>query len=655
MVCSCNNSKEIPTINIDEAFTNKKELRLSELAKDIEYVKLENTPMSRIFPNVHGKTLVGDNVILYKSSKSAQVLVFDRKGKFLNPIAVVGKEPEDFDRLSSIIDLSPDEKKVLVLEAPYQTREGLLKIYSIDGSFLKSRKMPTKQYDGIFFLSNERILAVRNLQRLPHDAFKGMVYDMDLNPIDSILNFNSADLEIASSGYYNCLLNNSNTALYLRKPADDTIFSLDKQNELVPSLIVELGKYKAPIRKLNEEELSKYLFINSVEKVGNYYLLNSVGNTVGYDPDKNPYDEDIIALNQKTKECFYLQRYLGATGFEGGDSLPLAGILNDVDPMGNLGTYGFSNIRNNRISDLFTIYEIKNQLKNKPKIKERLKTNKYFDELLNLSNSSSIDDNPVVRIIRCDKSKSIDRKYFKSLAGKDHKLESGNMINLMDGWELTAPGPKGSSGLTIDPTDGTIWIMDFFDDTVFHFTQDGVNLNDGFAVDSTAGEGITYDPTDDTFWIIDGYEYKYDVEHFNKSGINLNDGFPVFNHGIRGAGIAYDSQDNTMWIIDPLGLFIYHFDKLGNLIDDGFSIKQYGANQTPGICYDPRDNTLWVVNHPAHVFHFNKKGELLEDSFRLGEIAPTIIDAEGIAFDPLSETFWINGLRDARMHHIGYK
>lgn len=656
---SCN-QKEIPTIDIESAMLETEEILLSELASDIEYIKLERTPASQIMANDNGQIIVGNNIILYKSKKSQRVLVFDRNGKFLNPIAFVGRNPEDFNKLASgILDINPSEKLVLLLDYRKATRENLLKLYSIDGSLVKSRRMLGSQYEGIFFLSDDRLITVRNLRRFPQKEYQATVFDLDLNPIDSLLYLDSVDLEIASDWYYKSLVNKSIEAIYLRKPGVDTIFTLEKNNELKPSFNINFGKLKAPNRRLEEQELNKYLFLEAISTAGDYFFINLFGKTSGYDSVNNPYDNDIIVFNRKTGKSFNLKNHLAPPNRKGGDSIQAPQIVNDLDPLGpigNLSSYQEYNkiLKNNKITSLLKLTSIKERLNNYSKSNTPLKTQKYLNELIELVETNEIEDNPFLRIIHFDKNKHRKGKENSLFRENNNKLESGKMVNLMDGWELTKPGPAGSSGLTIDPTDGTIWIMAFFQNYVFHYSTSGKDLNDGFRVDSLKGEGIAYDPTDNTFWIID--VKGDDVEHFTKLGVNLKDGFPVGNHGAQnGMGIAYDTFDSTLWIVDSRKLFVFHFDKLGNLLDDGFSIKEFGALRPAGIFSDSRDNTLWVVDDPAYVYHFNRKGELLDDSFRLGDVAPTVNIAEGIAFDPITQTFWILGLFDDQMHHIGYK
>ena len=104
-----------------------------------------------------------------------------------------------------------------------------------------------------------------------------------------------------------------------------------------------------------------------------------------------------------------------------------------------------------------------------------------------------------------------------------------------EGWALPDPGPESSSGVTMD-SDNTLWIMDFFDHHIFHYTTEGNDLGDGFDVDledfSVYGESITYDPTDDTFWITNANGEN--VDHYKKDGTNkVEDRFEIGTDGLN--------------------------------------------------------------------------------------------------------------------------
>lgn len=47
--------------------------------------------------------------------------------------------------------------------------------------------------------------------------------------------------------------------------------------------------------------------------------------------------------------------------------------------------------------------------------------------------------------------------------------------------------------------------------------------------------------------------------------------------------------------------------------------------------------------------------EVLEDGFKLSNLTPGISVPEGIAFDPYTETFWLLGLMDEKIYHVGKK
>jgi hypothetical protein len=113
-VTACNNSSkvngDIIVLNGIEAVKNPKELKLSDIAESIEYVKLETSPEC-LFSE--GSFVVGKKYIVCFNRKPGNVLIFTRGGKFLRTVGSKGKGPQEVE-FPTNVDLSLDEERVLV-------------------------------------------------------------------------------------------------------------------------------------------------------------------------------------------------------------------------------------------------------------------------------------------------------------------------------------------------------------------------------------------------------------------------------------------------------------------------------------------------------------------------------------------------------------
>ena len=639
---SCNKPiDKIPEIDIIAANHETREVKLSQLASEIVYLKLETTPASRFISKGFPKVIVGKNIILVGGRfRENYIMVFDHYGQFLNRIANSGNQLEDFNMISNW-DLSPDGKMVLV-----QDRfggESMLKLYNVDGTFIRANKIQGTTYSSMHFLTSEKIIGIRDLRRMTKDAMQITINTLEMEPIDSLFFLDSLAITQGKSTNHRSFINYHNNSILLRKPNRDTVFSLGGTLRPETEFIIRTAE-------------KKQISIEDINVIRDNILINIVSKRK-YDGENIDYSsDDIIVYNSITGNTYSAKKYLGTV--KSLDTIKHPAIFNDMDPLGNIYP---NNFKDNKYITSHSIVSIKKALKNIMMSDTNDLMNSNIEKLEALIEQSKLGDNPIIRIVnfnnkplRFSKKRS---KESKELAQKEFKLETIDLVNLNDGWKMkgsvSSGGPAGSAGITFNPKDNTIWFMDFFEKTLYHYSVKGEDLKDGFSLDSIAGEGIAFDPTDDSFWILGANEY---ISHISINGKNLEDGFDLSKYFKRYTlGISHDLSDSTIWIIGNDENSVFHFDKKGNYIDDGFSFEKESLQRPGGMFCDPRDNSLWIVDHPAHVYHYNQSGELLNDSYRLGELAPTIINPEGICFDPNTETFWVIGLGDEIIYHIGYK
>ena len=121
-------------INYEDILKNKKEVPLSQVASNVEYIKLE-TNQDCLIGGIR-ECLFTDNLIFINNRD--HILKFSRDGKFLQKIGSPGRGPGEIDLIRTM-SLIPDKKMIAVQKNAI--REMLY--FSFDGDVVKTVKIPS--------------------------------------------------------------------------------------------------------------------------------------------------------------------------------------------------------------------------------------------------------------------------------------------------------------------------------------------------------------------------------------------------------------------------------------------------------------------------------------------------------------------------------
>ncbi len=213
-------------------------------------------------------------------------------------------------------------------------------------------------------------------------------------------------------------------------------------------------------------------------------------------------------------------------------------------------------------------------------------------------------------------------------------------IKQSDGFSVDSQGAL-KSGVTTDGTD--FFVIDSGLTTkILVFNSLGVNYRNITIPTTNNMQGIVTNGTD--FWVTsDANDFVY---HFDKNGNNITDGFSTASAGAdTPRGITTNGSD--FWITDTTDDFVYHFSKTGVNITDGFSTASAGAGSPTGITTNGTD--FWVSDQSDNfVYHFSKTGVNITDGFSvLGVQAISAITSELVFPRDLPgknpTNFWIIG------------
>ncbi len=204
-----------------------------------------------------------------------------------------------------------------------------------------------------------------------------------------------------------------------------------------------------------------------------------------------------------------------------------------------------------------------------------------------------------------------------------------------------AGSPRGIT--TVD--DIEFWIVDDFDDLVYHAYGNGTLINtlDTTVFGSARPKGIaTVDGTE--FWITDSQDAE--VYHIDSSG-NLIDQFDTSGIGAGEPERITTVDGSEFWFVDTQDNLVYHISDSGNLINT-FDLSVFGSASARGVA--TVDGTeFWITDITDDgIYHLNSSFEFIEfkDTTNFGSDTPediTTVDGK---------EFWIVDSADDLVYHI---
>ncbi len=389
--CSVQNERETDTglhgqspmiIDIARDFNNEREFRLSEIAYEIEYIKLESTPESLIGYGVKQMIVTDDHIYILNLNR---LLQFDRTGKFIKQIGREGRGPGEVHGYRSIT--MDKEKNILYVMANH--RYEVLKYCAITGDYL--RNFPSSSYLG-FNHGNGAFQLIGNGKFAGLSLWMGQ-YQPDYTLIEIFDNEGNI-LKNKKSHLFSYQDNDKiekrhhvathmtwifEGQLRLFEGINDTIYNL-VDLELEPAYIFNLGKYKGSFDDMVGERRERYIRFGSFRETKSaLYFLYWHNN------------EQITAkYNKEDGQFFRLLNPKGETNR----------LFNDIDGGLSIWPYYYEGELEDEWYYLVDALNMKQLLTPEyltiskavyPEKKEYLK--EFLEEL-------SIEDNPVIMIIK---------------------------------------------------------------------------------------------------------------------------------------------------------------------------------------------------------------------------------------------------------------
>ena len=370
-----------------ETLLNKKEIiSLSQIASNVEYIKLE-TNKDCVLSSAEVCYFTDSIIFIFKGGP---LLKFSYNGKFLGEILKIGRGPGEIDP-AGIVSLIPD-KRLIVSQKPSQHK---LLYFSYDGKFIRSVTYPANvqrihvMKDGRYIyyqpgsssntkytliLTNERNDTISFLKNNNFWTLSGQVL-----------------VEVGSKGANLHPIYYLNNKLFFKSLYNDTVYTI-LSNKILPSYFVNLGKYKIPNEfipenlistgqgKIYQEQSIKYRYSDVLE-ISNRIFIG----TYSYQNNKIP--PQYILIDKQNQQGNALINKDGES----------TGIVNDWD--GGKDFWPTGTISDNKIFMPINILDLKKEYEKNKSTKKSIKYPEKEKDLLKIISNSDITDNPIIMIV----------------------------------------------------------------------------------------------------------------------------------------------------------------------------------------------------------------------------------------------------------------
>lgn len=314
-ISGCTGGKEssIPGINILES-PDAEMKNISEIGTDVRYIPLETTAKNAI-RFIREIRFVSQKFYVYAA---AEVLCFDKDGKYLYKLSRQGKGPEEYLYLSDF-DLIPAKKQLVVL-----TGDNLQYYAETDTGFqfVKTVNLTDRAQAINFLPGSEDILVNYNLS-LGTSKKMAAVVSPDLDTLARFPNryaFTKVNPKIVMAFNYEHLFLINDGKLQYKCIFNDTVFELNKKLLFNPELVINTeGKlmtkeYLEGVMDMETAGMSyKYVQVTDLKMIGGLYFIK-------YSYEKAPqyriYDPESARMYSIDPKTFLTDDISGGVGID---------------------------------------------------------------------------------------------------------------------------------------------------------------------------------------------------------------------------------------------------------------------------------------------------------------------------------------------------
>jgi hypothetical protein len=363
------------TINYEDILKNKKEVDLSQVASNIEYIKLE-TNQECLIRGIR-ECLFTDNLIFINNRD--HILKFSRDGKFLQKIGSPGRGPGEIDLIRAM-SILPNKQIIIVQK---NIREMLY--FSFDGKLIKTVKIPNALY--IKVMADGRLIAYdAGADGSNINTFSLINENGDtISAIKNYCTWERTTGGVMMAGSYPTPFTSMGN-WYFKDRYNDTIYTVSS-NKIIPSYVIIMGKYKLPddlrLERLGPDKMQLFM-----DKAPNYFHTNL------FEASGKLFIVSNCFGKGESKYLLYNKQEMLGTWLSYGSNSSI-GFINDMDGGPDFWPIGIVN--DNQVYKPLNILALKKELENKPERTIKFPDKKNaFEKLIS---DSDISDNPILMIV----------------------------------------------------------------------------------------------------------------------------------------------------------------------------------------------------------------------------------------------------------------
>ncbi|GET22778.1 6-bladed beta-propeller [Prolixibacter denitrificans] len=250
------NSGSFYTIPFADIIGHQQEVKLSELASDVQFVQLENAKDALLghFENIE----LTKNYIFVMCWKQP-ILQFSRSGKFIKDIGRIGKGPDEY---TACMKMSVDEKnKRIYLQIADQ---GKMMVLNFDGKYVRTIANPAMESFINFWTWSRDSMQVSYFEPvIGNERFVFIEHNEKGDTLQGVPNHNFRSANEQADPFRTLPYKEQNftyrfeNKLHMKGNYNDTVYSYDENNHIVPKFFIDLGKHKLPADLIYERKWTR--------------------------------------------------------------------------------------------------------------------------------------------------------------------------------------------------------------------------------------------------------------------------------------------------------------------------------------------------------------------------------------------------------------
>lgn len=249
------------TIDFPAILGRKREVLISEIADNIEYIFLESTNES-VLGSIRDAKFSKDYIFI-EAYGTPRLIQFDRNGSFIRYIGRIGNGPAEYNGMR---EFSIDEERRLIYIQSNWVRNIL--VYSFEGKYVKTIKI--NRDDTAIVWSRDSLFMCFSKPYIGNEKYVFTEINSNGKIFQTVKNYSlwkdpppfGRSMSYPGQNFFYRL----NNRLQFKGIYNDTIYTYDSNNKIIPKLFIDLKEYKLPDEMIFERGLvrripTKYFWI----------------------------------------------------------------------------------------------------------------------------------------------------------------------------------------------------------------------------------------------------------------------------------------------------------------------------------------------------------------------------------------------------------